>query len=131
MEGESETLYWCPAQTRADRWHAVRLLLLRQRGGLGELILKVYFIEFSSLWKTCGSQQPMGREEEIRTNNFCLVELDPVLRIFNMEPMIHLISFSHFHQYLLHRHSYDLSVHPISGCMSNCKHIFEKYLKVK
>lgn len=50
-------------------------------GGLRELILKVYFIEFSSLWKTCGTRHPMGHEEEMGTNNFCLVELDPLLRI--------------------------------------------------
>lgn len=91
MEEESETLYWCPAQTRADRWHAVQLLLLHWRGGLGELILKVYFIEFSSLWKTCGTQHPMGHEEEIGTNNFCLVELDLLMRISNMELMIDFI----------------------------------------
>ena len=85
MEEESETLYWCPAQTRADRWHAVQLLLLHWRGGLSELILKVYFIEFSSLWKTCGTRRPMGHEEEIGTNNFCLVEFDLFLRISDME----------------------------------------------
>lgn len=109
MEEESETLYWCPAQTRADRWHAVQLLLLHRRGGLRELILKVYFIEFSSLWKTCGTQRPMGHEEEIGTNNFCLVELDPLLRISNEELMIHFISFIHFHPYLLHHPHYDSS----------------------
>lgn len=27
----------------------------------------------------------MGHEEEIGTNNFCLVELGPLLRISNME----------------------------------------------
>lgn len=95
MEEESETLYWCPAQTRADRWHAVQLLLLHWRGGLGELILKVYFIEFSSLWKTSGTQHPIGHEEEIGTNNFCLVELDLLMRISIMERMIDFIhSFS-------------------------------------
>lgn len=88
MEAKSETLYWCPAQTRADRWHAVQLLL-HQRGGLRELILKVYFTEFSSLWKTRGTRHRMGREVEIGTNNFCQVELDHLLRISNTELLIH------------------------------------------
>ncbi len=115
MEEESETLYWCPAQTRADRWHAVQLLLLHRRGGLRELILKVYFIEFSSLWKTCGTRHPMGHEEEIGTNNFCLVELDPLLRISDMEHTIPFVSFIHFHHYLLHCHYKDLTVHLTFG----------------
>lgn len=91
MEAESETLYWCPAQTRADRWHAVQLLL-HQRGGLRELILKVYFIEFSSLWKTCGTRHLMGHEEEMGTNDFCPVELDHLLRISNEALIIHFTS---------------------------------------
>lgn len=91
MEAESETLYWCPAQTRADRWHAVQLLL-HQRGGLRELILKVYFIEFSSLRKTCGTRHLMGHEEEMGTNDFCPVELDHLLRISNEALIIHFTS---------------------------------------
>lgn len=33
----------------------------------------------------------MGHEEEIGTNNFCLVELDLLMRISNMELMIDFI----------------------------------------
>lgn len=75
------------------------------------MILKVYFIEFSSLWKTCGTRHPMGHEEEIGANNSCLVELDPLLRISNMERTIGFVSFAHFYHYLLHRHYSDSSVH--------------------
>lgn len=75
------------------------------------MIFKVYSIEFSFLWKACGTQHPMGHEEELGTNNFCLVELDPLLRISDTEHMIHFITVIDFHQYLLHRHYCDLSVH--------------------
>lgn len=61
----------------------------------------------------------MGHEEEIGTNNFCLVELDPLLRISNMELMIHLISLIHSHQYLLNCHYYDLPVHLTCNRVSN------------
>lgn len=50
--------------------------------GLRELILKVYLIEFCSLWKTCETRHPFGYEEEIGTNYFCLVEFDLFVRIF-------------------------------------------------
>lgn len=96
MEEESETLYWCPAHTRADRWHAVQLLLLHWRVGLGELIVKVYHIESSSLCKNWGTRHPTGHEEEIGTNHFCLVELDPLMRFSNpilfIRRCFHLIS---------------------------------------
>lgn len=59
--------------------------------GLRELILKVYFIEFCSLWTTCGTRHPMGHEEELGTNHFCLVESDLCVHISNMELEIHLI----------------------------------------
>lgn len=36
----------------------------------------------------------MGHEEEIGTNNFCLVELDPLLRISNM-------GLASFHSFIL------------------------------
>lgn len=59
--------------------------------GLRELILKVYLIEFCSLWKTCGIRHPIGHEEEIGTNNFCLVEFDLFVRISNMDLKTYLI----------------------------------------
>lgn len=80
------------------------------------MILKVYFIEFSSLWKTCGTRHPTGHEEEIGTYDFCLVELDPLLRI---SIMIHFISFIHFHKYFLHRRCYDLPVHLTGNHINN------------
>lgn len=73
-----------------------------------ELSLKVYFIEFCSLWKTCGTQNPMGHEEEIGTNNFCPVELDLLLRIsttFNIRVWSLFIVTS-----ILLQNLYDLSV---------------------
>lgn len=64
--------------------------------GLRELILKVSLIEFRSLWKTCGTQHPIGHEEEIGTNNFRLVEFDLFVRISNMELKTYLtLSFIH------------------------------------